>query len=77
MRVTNELRNCSGTSGAPSGGSRGEMLLQKELAALLGLLSDDTRAIEAVGAMFVRTFAKADHFRVATALWCASLSSAP
>ena len=47
------------------------MLLQKELAALLGLLSDDTRAIEAVGAMFVRTFAKADHFRVATALWCA------
>jgi hypothetical protein len=53
------------------------MLLQKELAALLGLLSDDTRAIEAVGAMFVRTFAKADHFRVATALWCASLSSAP
>ena len=46
------------------------MLDQKELAALLGLLSDDTRAIEAVGALFQRTFAKPDHFRVATALWC-------
>jgi len=43
---------------------------RKDLEALLALLSDDTRAIEAVGVLFYRTFAKADHFRLATALWC-------
>ena len=43
-------------------------LSQKDLGALLDLLSNDTRPIEAVGALFLRTFAKADHFRMATAL---------
>jgi len=43
-------------------------LSQKDLQSLLSLLSDSSRSIEAVGALFHRTFAKADHFRVATAL---------
>ena len=42
---------------------------QKDLAGLLALLADDTRPIEAVGALFHRSFAKADHFRIASALW--------
>jgi hypothetical protein len=32
------------------------------------LLTDDKRPLEAAAALFQRTFAKADHFRVATAL---------
>ena len=44
-------------------------LSKKDLGALVALLSDDTKPIESVGALFHRTFAKADHFRVATALW--------
>lgn len=43
-------------------------LSKKDLGALVALLSDDTKPIESVGALFHRTFAKADHFRVATAL---------
>jgi hypothetical protein len=55
------------TAGSEGGMATG--LPQKDLQALLALLSDDTRAIEAVCALFTRTFAKTDHFRVATALW--------
>ena len=41
-----------------------------DLDALLKLLSDDTKAMEAVGANFQRTFPKSDHFRLAATIWC-------
>ncbi|EKX52614.1 hypothetical protein GUITHDRAFT_84642 [Guillardia theta CCMP2712] len=44
------------------------IITQKDLNSLLSLFSDDTKAIESVAQLFHRTFAKTDHFRVATAL---------
>eukprot|EP00281_Chroomonas_sp_CCMP1168_P014814 CAMPEP_0206220246 /NCGR_PEP_ID=MMETSP0047_2-20121206/4777_1 /ASSEMBLY_ACC=CAM_ASM_000192 /TAXON_ID=195065 /ORGANISM="Chroomonas mesostigmatica_cf, Strain CCMP1168" /LENGTH=148 /DNA_ID=CAMNT_0053642897 /DNA_START=14 /DNA_END=456 /DNA_ORIENTATION=+ len=41
---------------------------KKELASLLSLLTDEALPIDSVAALFQRTFAKSDHFRVANAL---------